>query len=66
MLEDKNVDVAAVNCAMPGTNGIETRKQIKEKRSDTEVIMLTGQDTIQSGIEAMKHGSMDYLEKPLT
>ncbi|MCP4340046.1 MAG: response regulator [Desulfobulbaceae bacterium] len=65
MIEDQNIDVAVVDFAMPGINGIETLKQIKEKRSDIEVIMLTGQGTIQSGIEAMKHGAIDYLEKPV-
>lgn len=65
IIEDLNIDVAVVDFAMPGINGIETLKQIKEKRSDIEVIMLTGQGTIQSGIEAMKHGAIDYLEKPV-
>jgi DNA-binding NtrC family response regulator len=65
MIEDQNVDVAVVDFAMPGINGIDTLKQIKEKRPDIEVIMLTGQGTIQSGIEAMKHGAIDYLEKPV-
>lgn len=65
MTEDRNFDVAVVDFAMPGIDGIETLKQIKEKRPDIEVIMLTGQGTIQSGIEAMKHGAIDYLEKPV-
>lgn len=65
MIKDQNIDVAVVDFAMPGINGIETLKQIKEKRSDIEVIMLTGHGTIQSGIEAMKHGAIDYLEKPV-
>ncbi|TKB24404.1 response regulator [Desulfopila sp. IMCC35006] len=65
MTDDQNFDVAVVDIAMPGINGIETLKQIKEKRPDIEVIMLTGQGTIQSGIEAMKHGAIDYLEKPV-
>lgn len=65
MTDDLNFDVAVVDFAMPGINGIETLKQIKEKRPDIEVIMLTGQGTIQSGIEAMKHGAIDYLEKPV-
>lgn len=65
MIEDLNIDVAVVDFAMVGINGIETLKQIKEKRSDIEVIMLTGQGTIQNGIEAMKNGAIDYLEKPV-
>jgi DNA-binding NtrC family response regulator len=64
-IEDQNCDVAVVDFAMPGMNGIQTLKQIKEKRPDIEVIMLTGQGTIQSGIEAMKYGAIDYLEKPV-
>ena len=64
-IEDQNIDVAVVDFAMPGINGIETLKQIKEKRADIEVIMLTGQGTIQSGIEAMKYGAIDFLEKPV-
>ena len=62
---DKNIDVAVVDLAMPGIDGIETLIQIKQARPDIEVIMLTGHATIQSGIEAMKHGACDYLEKPV-
>jgi len=65
MIEDQNFDVAVVDLAMPGIDGIETLKQIKEKRSDIEVIMLTGHATVHSGIEAMKHGAIDFLEKPV-
>lgn len=65
MADDQNLDVAVVDFAMPGIDGIETLRQIKEKRPDIEIIMLTGQGTIQSGIEAMKHGAIDYLEKPV-
>jgi len=63
--DDYNFDVAVVDLAMPGIDGIETLTRIKELRPDIEVIMLTGQATVQSGIEAMKHGAFDFLEKPL-
>ena len=62
---DHNFDVAVVDLAMPGIDGIETLKQIKSERPDISVIMLTGQATVKSGIEAMKHGAMDFLEKPV-
>lgn len=62
---DHNFDVAVVDLAMPGIDGIETLKQIKKERPDIEVIMLTGQATVKSGIEAMKHGAIDFLEKPV-
>lgn len=63
--EDKNIDVAVVDLAMPGIDGIETLRQVKAKRPDIEIIMLTGHATVHSGIEAMKHGARDYLEKPV-
>jgi len=62
---DHNFDVAVVDLAMPGIDGIETLKQIKGERPDISVIMLTGQATVKSGIEAMKYGAMDFLEKPV-
>jgi len=64
-IEDKNFDAIVVDLAMPGIDGIETMKRIKEKRPDVEIIMLTGQGTVKSGIEAMKHGAEDFLEKPV-
>ena len=50
---------------MPGINGIETMKKIKEKRPDLEIIILTGHATVKAGIEAMKLGAEDFLEKPV-
>ncbi len=57
---DRSIDVAVVDLAMPGIDGIETLRQIKEQRPDMEVIMLTGQSSVKSGIEAMKNGATDY------
>lgn len=62
---DHNFDAIVVDLAMPGIDGIETLKQIKEKRPDLEIIMLTGHATVKSGIEAMKLGADDFLEKPV-
>ncbi len=62
---DRSIDVAVVDLAMPGIDGLETLRQIKEDRCDMEIIMLTGQSSVKSGIEAMKSGATDYLEKPV-
>lgn len=64
-VEEHNFDAIIVDLAMPGIDGIETLRQIKEKRPDLEVIMLTGHATVQSSIEAMKLGADDLLEKPV-
>ena len=64
-VEDRNFDAIIVDLAMPGIDGIETLKRIKEKRPDLEIIILTGHATVKSGIEAMKLGADDFLEKPV-
>ena len=61
----KNFDAIIVDLAMPGIDGIETLKRIKKDRPDLEIIMLTGQATVKSGVEAMKLGAEDFLEKPV-
>jgi len=64
-VEDKNFDAIVLDLSMPGIDGIETMKRIKEKRPDLEIIILTGQATVKTGIEAMKLGAEDLLEKPV-
>ncbi|MDH3327952.1 MAG: response regulator [Desulfobulbaceae bacterium] len=64
-VDEKNFDAIIVDLAMPGIDGIETLRRIKEKRPDMEIIMLTGHGTVQSGVEAMKLGAEDFLEKPV-
>ena len=65
-LVDKRVfDVAVIDLSMPGIDGIETLKQIKTRRPDLEVLMLTGHATVAGGIEAMKQGAHDFLQKPV-
>lgn len=63
--KDKHFDAIIVDLAMPGIDGIETLKRIKKDRPDLEIIMLTGRATVKSGIEAMKLGAEDFLEKPV-
>ena len=49
---------------MPEMDGLETLKQLKEINPDLQVILLTGHGTIDKGVEAMKLGAMDFVEKP--
>ena len=62
---EQNYDAIVVDLAMPGIDGIETIKRIKKKHPDMQIIMLTGQATVKKSIEAMKHGAVDLLEKPV-
>jgi DNA-binding NtrC family response regulator len=65
LVDQRVFDVAVIDLSMPGIDGIETLKQIKAKRSDIEVLMLTGHATVAGGIEAMKQGASDFLQKPV-
>jgi DNA-binding NtrC family response regulator len=61
---NQNLDVIVLDVKMPGMDGIETLKQIKKTSPLTEVIMLTGNATIQLAIDGMKQGAYDFLMKP--
>lgn len=59
-----NYDAVILDVMMPEMSGIDALKILKEKNPDLEVILLTGHATIKQGIEAMKLGALDLLEKP--
>ena len=64
-LDSRNPDVIILDVKMPGMDGIETLKEIKKKKPLTEVIMLTGHASVESGIQGMQLGAFDYLMKPI-
>jgi DNA-binding NtrC family response regulator len=64
MVRERPIDVAVIDVKMPGMDGLETLRQIKQINPMLEVIMLTGHASIESGIEGMKLGAFDYLMKP--
>ena len=57
-------DVAVVDFKMPGMDGTQILKVLKERHKYLEIIMLTGYATIDSAVECMKLGAFKYLEKP--
>lgn len=60
----QNLDAIILDVKMPGMDGLETLKEIKNRFPLIEVIMLTGYATIESGIKGMKLGAYDFLMKP--
>ncbi len=60
----KHFDVAIVDMNMPGISGLELLQRVREESVETEVIILTGQATVENAVEAMKLGASDYLTKP--
>jgi DNA-binding NtrC family response regulator len=59
-------DVVILDIKMPGgMDGIETLREIKRIRPETEVILLTGHASLETSVEGMKQGAYDYLLKPI-
>jgi len=57
-------DVAVVDFQMPGMDGAQVLKVLKEKHKYLEIVMLTGHATVDSAVECTKLGAFKYLEKP--
>ena len=63
--EKEKPDIVITDIKMPGMDGIEVLRKIKELNDDTEVIIITGHGDIENAIEALKHGASDFINKPV-
>jgi PAS domain S-box-containing protein len=63
--EKEKPDIVITDIKMPGMNGIEVLKKVKDLSIDTEVIIITGHGDIENAIEALKHGASDFINKPV-
>jgi DNA-binding NtrC family response regulator len=59
-----NIHVVILDVKMPGMDGNATLKEIKRQFPLVEVIMLTGHASMESAIDGLKAGAIDYLMKP--
>lgn len=63
-LAARDYDVVILDVRMPGMDGLEALRQIREKKPLTEVIMLTGHASLETGMQGMNLGAYDYILKP--
>jgi len=64
LLNEQEFDLIITDLKMPGMNGIEVLKAVATLQPGVPVIMITGYATVETAVEAMKNGAVDYITKP--
>ena len=65
-LQNKEFGLILLDLRMPGMDGMEVLRRVREIRPDIRVIILTAYGTIESAVEAMKLGAVDFIQKPFS
>jgi len=63
-LAEQTWDLALVDIKMPGTDGIELQRRIREINAELIVIIMTGYASVETAVQALKNGAYDYITKP--
>lgn len=61
---DAPFDIVVTDLQMPGMSGLELIREIERLRHGVQVLMVTAHASVETAVEAMRHGAFDYLEKP--
>jgi DNA-binding NtrC family response regulator len=65
LCRDKSFEIALIDLKMPGMDGIELLKKLKESSPEIQVIMMTAYGSVETAVEAMKLGAYHYVNKPV-
>ncbi|OGW44849.1 MAG: Fis family transcriptional regulator [Nitrospirae bacterium RBG_13_41_22] len=66
ILKEQNMDLILLDVWLPGIDGVQTLKEIKDIKPDIPVIMISGHGNIDLAVKATRMGAYDFLEKPLS
>jgi len=66
ILKKEAFDLVILDLKMPGLSGMEVLNRIKQEYPELVVIVITGYATVESAVDAMRHGAFDFLPKPFT
>jgi two-component system response regulator HydG len=64
LLRTLHADVALVDLCMPEVNGLDVLKAIRDSQPECQVVLMTGHATVDTAVEAVQLGALDYLSKP--
>ena len=64
LLDDHEPELVLLDVMMPGTDGIAVLEQLKQRRPDLAVVMVTAVTAVKTVVEAMRRGAFDYIAKP--
>jgi len=65
-LDERKYDAMLLDVWLPGIDGLETLRRLRERNHDVEVVMISGHGTIDTAVKATKFGAFDFIEKPLS
>lgn len=65
-LEEKHFGLILLDLKMPGMDGIDVLRRVRQTRPDIKVIIITAHGTIESATQAMKLGAVDFIQKPFS
>src|SRR5439155_15714797 len=63
-LDDSRPDIVTLDVVLPGMDGLETLRRLKQRAPDVPVVMLSGHGQARNIVEAMRLGASDFLRKP--
>jgi CheY-like chemotaxis protein/glycine cleavage system H lipoate-binding protein len=66
LIQSHHYDFVFTDLKMPEMDGVEVTKAVKHLRPDIDVIIITGYASVETAVETMKYGAMDYVQKPFT
>ncbi|ACY12660.1 two component, sigma54 specific, transcriptional regulator, Fis family [Haliangium ochraceum DSM 14365] len=65
-LAESDIDLVLLDVVMPGMDGLEVLRQVRERHPGVFVVMMSGNASIETAVQATKGGAHDFIEKPLS